>query len=90
MRDATAQYESSESATHPREVGVPLPLGVHPGIEGIQHERGRPLHFSRFGQLPHSVQKASHSSLCGDAPTFCAAYPVGDRRNDVATAVREI
>ncbi len=90
VRDAAAQHESGESATHPRQVRVPLALGVHPCIEGAQDAGGRPLHFRGLRHLAHSIQKAPYSSLRRDAPPLCAPDPIGDRRNDVSTWVREI
>ena len=67
----------------PSQVGVPLPLRMHPGTERVQYLGRGPSNLGGLGQLAHSVQKAADCGFGGDAAALGAADSVGNGGNDV-------
>jgi hypothetical protein len=90
MRDATAQHQRGEGASHAGERGIMAPLAVDPAVERAQNlGRGAP-HFEGLGEIAESVEKAAHRHLGGDATAFGATDPVGDCRHHVASRLRQL
>ncbi len=83
VSDATAQHQRREGASHPRQLGVPLTLGMDPAIECIQDRGRRAPHLHGFGQIAKSIQKTTHGGLGCHAAALCAPNSIGDRRDNV-------
>ncbi len=84
MRDAPAQDQRGEGASHAGEIVVALGERIDPAVERIEDGRRCAAHFHGLGQIAKAVEKAAHRGLGGDAAAFSAADAVGDRRNNVA------
>ena len=90
MRDAAAQHQRGEGASHPRQLGIALALGMDPAIERIQDVGGGAPHFHGLGQIAKSVQEAAHRGLGRLAAALGAADPIGDRRHHVAARLGQL
>ena len=90
MRDAPAQHQRGESASHARRVGVALALRIDPAVERIEHGRRGAAHFHGLGQVAKTVEETAHRGLGGDAAALGAADAVGDRRHHVAARLRQL
>ena len=84
MRDAAAQHQCGEGASHPRQIRVAPALRMNPAIERIQHDGGGAPHFHGLGQIAKSIEEAAHRDLGRLAAAFGAADAVRDRRHHVA------
>ena len=84
VRDAAAEHQCGEGASHSRQLGVALSLGMDPTIQRVEDPRASPAHFHGFRQIAKSIQKAAHRGLGRHTPAFRAADPIGDRSDNVA------
>jgi hypothetical protein len=90
VRDAPAQHQRREGASHPHQLGVALTLGLDPAIECVQYPGRRASHLHRFGQIEKSIQKTAHRGLGRHAAALCAPNSVGDRRDNVPARFRQL
>ena len=74
MRDAPAQHQRGEGASHPHQPGIALALRVDPAVERIQHDGGCAPHFHRLRQVAKTVEKTAH----GDLGRLAAALRASD------------
>ena len=90
VRDAPAQHQRREGASHPGQLGVTLPLRIDPAVERVENlGRGTP-HFHGLGQVAKPIKKAAHRGFGRDAAALGAADAVGNRRHHVAARLRQL
>jgi hypothetical protein len=76
VRDAAAQHQRREGASHPRQPCIPAAFGMDPAVERIQNRRGRAPHFHRLRQIAESIQETAHGDLGRLAAALCAANSI--------------
>jgi hypothetical protein len=84
VRDAPAQHQRREGASHPRQLGIALTLGMDPAIERIDDARSRTSDLHGLGQVAKAIQKPTHGGLGRDATALSPANSIGDSRHNIA------
>src|SRR6266851_3164211 len=75
VRDAAAQYEGGERASHSGELGVLATQRIDPAVERADDRRPGALHLHGLGQIAKPGEEAAHRVSAAVRPPFAPPMP---------------